>query len=132
MSQTFFHEKFNTSIVTALLFSNLPISEKERKLQKFVNENEERYDIFCDNINRLLVNKGLNSTPDTLYLTIDGFSFISNSIIEHQASCVPILTINQYSPNCPDISAYVDIALSYFSSYSNLVKSVAVSFDQSA
>lgn len=132
MAQSYFHEKFNTSIVTALLFTNLSLCEKERKLQKFVNDNEERYEIFCDNIHHLLINKDVTASAQTLYLTIDGFSFISDSIAEQQNGCVPVLTINKYSPCCPDISAYIDVALSFFSSCTSLVKDTALSYEKTA
>lgn len=132
MSQTFFQEKFNNSIVTALLFNNLSLCEKERKLQQFTNESEERYDMFCDNINCLLDNKDENSDLNTLYLTIDGFSFLSNFSMEHQPSCFPVLTINRYSPNAPDISMYIEIALNHFAFYCEFTKSTIRAFEESA
>ena len=132
MAQSVFQEKFNNSIITALLFNNLTMNDKESKLQAFINEADERYDMFCDNITRLLVNNETNDDVNTLFLTIDGFSFISNSVLNQQPSCVPVLTINKYSPRCPDILAYIEIALCYFSSYGSLVKSTFNSFDKSA
>lgn len=122
MAQSFFQEKFNHSIVTALLFNDLALDDKERKLQEFINDADERYDTFCDNIARLLSDKETNDDINTLYLTLDGFSFVSSHSLEQNTSCVPVLTINKYSPNCPDISAYVEIALSYFVSYCNFAK----------
>lgn len=113
---------FNKSIVTALLFNSLSLSEKEQKLQLFVNETDERYDMFCDNINRLLENKDTNNDADTLYLTIDGFSFISSSSVGQQPSCFPVLTVNQHSPNCPDISIFIEIALCRFATYCEFTK----------
>ena len=98
MAQSVFQEKFNNSIITALLFNNLAMNDKESKLQAFINEADERYDMLCDNITRLLENKETNNDVNTLFLTIDGFSFISNSALNQQSSCVPVLTINQYSP----------------------------------
>ena len=130
--QLVLQKQFNHSIVTALLFSNLSLCEKERKLQQFVDENEERYDILCDNIYKLFLDKDSNAETNTLYLTIDGFSFISNSSIEQQLSCFPVLTINKYSPRCPDISMYVDIALNHFSYYCKFAKSTILSLQKSA
>ena len=132
MSQTIFQEKFNCSIITALLFNNLSLCEKERKLQEFVNENEERYDIFCDNIDILFANKDKADESKTLYLTIDGFSFISNVSFENHLTCFPVLTINRYSPNCPDIAMYIEIALNHFASYCEFAKNTIKSFDHSA
>lgn len=132
MAQSVFQEKFNNSIITALLFNNLSMNDKERKLQDFINEAEERYDLFCENITRLLVNKETNNDVNTLFLTIDGFSFISNSALNQQPSCVPVLTINQYSPSCPDILAYIEIALGIFTSYCSFIKNTYNSFDKSA
>jgi len=132
MAQSVFQEKFNNSIITALLFNNLSMNDKESKLQAFINEADERYDMLCDNITRLLVNKETNNDVNTLFLTIDGFSFISNSALNQQSSCVPVLTINQYSPRCPDIVAYIDIALCIFTSYCSFIKNTFNSFDKSA
>lgn len=132
MVQSLFHERFNNSIITALLFNTLPLTEKERKIQCFVSENEERYDIFCDNIYRMFVNKGANGDVNTLYLTIDGFSFISNDVIEQAQSCFPVLTINKYTPGCPDISAYVDMALTHFLCYCEFAKNTILAVEKSA
>lgn len=132
MALSLYQEKFNDSIVAALLFSNLSMDDKESKLQAFINETDERYDMLCDNITRLLVNKETNNDVNTLFLTIDGFSFISNSALNQQPSCVPVLTINQYSPNCPDILAYVEIALGVFSSYCSFIKTTFQSTNKSA
>lgn len=132
MAQSVFQEKFNNSIITALLFNNLAMNDKESKLQAFINEADERYDMLCDNITRLLVNKEANNDVNTLFLTIDGFSFISNSALNQQSSCFPVLTINQYSPRCPDILAYIEIALGIFTSYCSFIKNTFNSFDKSA
>ena len=132
MARSFYQEKFNNSIITALLFNNLAINDKESKLQAFVNDADERYDMLCDNITRLLVNKETNNDVNTLFLTIDGFSFISNSTLNQSPSCVPVLTINQYSPSCPDILAYIEIALCVFASYCSFVKTTFHSTDKSA
>lgn len=132
MAQSVFQEKFNNSIITALLFNNLAMNDKESKLQAFINEADERYDMLCDNITRLLANKETNNDVNTLFLTIDGFSFISNSALNQQPSCVPVLTINQYSPKCPDILAYIEIALGIFTSYCSFIKNTFNSFDKSA
>lgn len=132
MTQSLYQEKFNNSIITSLLFNNLAMDDKERKLQAFINDADERYDLFCDNITRLLVNKETNNDVNTLFLTIDGFSFISNSALNQQPSCVPVLTINQYSPSCPDILAYIEIALCVFSSYCHFIKSSFHFTDKSA
>lgn len=132
MAQSVFQEKFNNSIITALLFNNLSMNDKESKLQAFINEADERYDMLCDNITRLLVNKETNNDVNTLFLTIDGFSFISNSALNQQSSCVPVLTINQYSPRCPDILAYIEIALCIFTSYCSFIKNTFNSFEKNA
>lgn len=132
MAHSVFQEEFNNSIITALLFSNLSINDKENKLQAFINESDERYDMLCDNITRLLENKEQNNDVNTLFMTIDGFSFISNSALNQQPSCVPVLTINQYTPKCPDILAYIEIALGIFASYSSFVKNIFISFHKSA
>ena len=132
MVQSFYQEKFYNSIVTALLFNNLSLNDKERKLQAFVNEAEERYDMFCDNITYLLVNKETSNETNVLYLTVDGFSFVSNSTLDQQLTCVPVLTINKYSPKSPDILAYIEIALCHFTSYCNFAKNTFISFDKSA
>lgn len=132
MAQSLYQEKFNNSIITALLFNNLTINDKESKLQSFINETDERYDMLCDNIAHLLVNKESNNDVNTLFLTIDGFSFISNSTLNQQPSCIPVLTINQYSPSCPDILAYIETALSVFSSYCSFMKTTFRSTDKSA
>lgn len=132
MAQLFYQEKFNNSIVTALLFNDLSLNDKERKLQEFINEAEERYDMLCDNITKLLINKETNNETNTLYLTVDGFSFISNSLLDQQTSCFPVLTINKYSPICPDILAYIEIALSHFTSYCIFVKNTYISLNKSA
>lgn len=133
MAQTFYQTQFNNSVVTALLFSNLPLCEKERKLQAFVNEAEERYDMFCDNITCLLANKEINDKASTLFLTVDGFSYVSDFTQEQQhVSCVPVLTINKYSPLCPDISAYIEVALCHFTSYCNFAKNTFLSFEKTA
>lgn len=132
MAQSIYQEKFNNSIITALLFGNLTMDDKESKLQAFINETDERYDMLCDNVTRLLVNKETNNDVNTLFLTIDGFSFISNSTINQQSSCVPVLTINQYSPNCPDILAYIEIALCVFASYCGFIKTTFRSNEKSA
>lgn len=123
---------FNKSIVTALLFNDLSFSEKEQKLQSFVNEAEERYEMFCDNINSLLENKETNNETDTLYLTIDGFSFISNSSIGQQNSCFPVLTINHFSPRCSDISSLIEIALFHLGSHCEFSKNNLKAFTQTA
>ena len=123
MGKTVFQEKFNHSVVTALLFSTLSEDDKETKLQSFINEAEERYDLFCDNILQMLANKNTSQETNVLYLTIDGFSFASNATLEQQPSCVPVLTVNQYSPHCPDILAYIEIALCHYSTYCRFAKS---------
>lgn len=132
MAQLFYQEKFNNSIVTALLFNDLSLNDKERKLQEFVNEAEERYDMLCDNIAQLLVNKETNPDTNTLYLTVDGFSFVSNSALDQQATCFPVLTINKYSPMCPDILAYIEIVLSHFTSYCIFAKNTYISVNKGA
>ena len=70
MAQSLYQEKFNNSIITALLFNNLAMTDKETKLHAFINEADERYDMLCDNITRLLVNKEINNDANTLFLTI--------------------------------------------------------------
>lgn len=132
MTQSYFQEKFNHSIVSALLYNNLLLDDKERKLQSFVNEADERYDMFCDNINRLLSRTESNNEINTLYLTIDGFSFLSNTALDQQPSCIPVLTVNKYSPKCPDILAYIEIALCQFASYCIFAKNTFNSFCKSA
>lgn len=128
MAQTFYQRQFYDSIVTALLFSSLSSNDKERKLQEFVNEAEERYDMLCDNITRLLANKETSSETNILYLTVDGFSFVSNFTFEQEPFCVPVLIINRYSPQCPDIAAYVEVALCHFTSYCTFAKNTYISF----
>lgn len=130
--QTVFQEKFNNLIVQALLYNNLPLCEKERKLQQFVNESEERYDSLCENIYQMCYNKTADCETDTLYITIEGYSFVSTSFIDQHLTCFPVLTINQYSPRCPDISAYIEIVLNFFASYCDLAKNATPSFNESA
>ena len=130
MVQSSFQEQFNNSIVTALLFINLPLNEKERKLQGFLNEHDERYDIMCDNIYRMLISNHLDKDPKTLYLTIDGFSFVSDSTINRQLSCFPVLTINQRSAHNVDISVFVEIALQNFLSHCEQLKRTQSTFDR--
>ena len=125
-------EKFNNSIIQALLFNNMSLCEKERKLQQFVSENEERYEFFCENIYQLFANIDTNSEADTLYMTIDGFSFISNSTIDQHLTCCPVLTISKYSPKFHDISAYIEIALNQFASYCEFAKNAILTFNKSA
>lgn len=132
MVYSLMQEKYNNSIVTALLFNTLPLTEKEIKLQRFISEHEERYDVLCDNIHTLHTNKTKNLDADTLYLTIEGFSFLSNSFMDPQPACFPVLTINQYSPDSPDISMYIEIALNHFVSYCEFAKSTIRAVDQSA
>lgn len=132
MAQTVYQTQFNNSIVTALLFSDLSPHDKERKLQEFVCEAEERYDMLCDNITHLLVNKEISNSTSALYLTVDGFSFVSDFTLDHDRSCIPVLTINKYSPQCPDILAYIEVALCHFASYSNFAKNFVLSLDKSA
>ena len=131
MNQSTFQEKFNNSIVTALLYHDLSLCEKERKLQQYVNECEERYDLFCDNINKLLENKDTSTKANTLYLTIEGYSFISDAILDFQESCFPVLTINKYSPQCADISMYLDLALYYFCTHCEFSKEMTKVVEQS-
>ena len=131
MAKTFYQTQFNNSIVTGLLFSNLSVSDKERKLQEFVHEAEERYDVLCDNISQLLLNKQSNNDINTLYLTVDGFSFVSDLSLDQGRACVPVLTINKYSPECPDILAYIEVALCHFSSYCNFSKNTILSLGKS-
>lgn len=121
--------KFNNSIVTALLFNTLSLTEKERKVQEFVNDNEERYNIFCDNIYRLFLHKGSDFGIDTLYLTIDGFSFISCAALDQQISCFPVLSLNNYASECTDISKYIEIALNGFEDYCKCTKNAILPFD---
>lgn len=119
--------KFNCSVVTALLFNSLSLSEKEQKLQLFMSEAEERYDMLCDNIYSLIENKDCNNVADTLYLTIDGFSFISSSLVGQEPSCFPVLRVNQFSQKCPDVSILIEIALFQFASYCELMKTTVKS-----
>lgn len=130
MELSIYQTHFNKSIVTALLFNNLPLCEKEHKLQLFVNEAEDRYDMFCDNINLLIENKGANSNADTLYLTIDGFSFVSSSLGGQHPSCFPVLTINQNSSFGLDISTLIENALARFAFYCEFIRNTVKSFDR--
>lgn len=123
---------FNKSVVTAILFNNLTLNEKEQKLQLFINEAEERYDMLCDNVYNLISNKEKNTGADTLYLTIDGFSFVSSSLTGHETSCFPVLTINQYSPVCSDVSILIEIALNQFASFCEFIKTTINSFTKTA
>lgn len=112
--QSIFQEKYNNCVISALLYNHLPISEKERKLQQFMND-PERYDIFCDNIYSLVINKVKNDEIDTLYLTTEGFSFICNSSMPPQPSCFPVLTVkSECIRRCVDISCFIEIALLNF------------------
>ena len=130
MTQTFYQRQFNNSIVTALLFSNLSMCDKERKLQEFICEADERYDLLCDNITCLLVTKETSNETNILYLTVDGFSFVSNFALDRETSCVPVLTINKYSPECPDILAYIEVALCHFTSYCSFAKNTILSLEK--
>lgn len=120
--QSVFQEKYNNCVVTALLYSHLPLCEKERKIQQFVNDSE-RYDIFCDNVYSLILNKDNNDGVDTLYITTEGFSFVSNSLMLPQESCFPVLTMNRVVlDSVGDISKIIEIALFNFSAYCDLMK----------
>ena len=118
--QSLYQTTFNNSIISALLFDTLSMTEKEQKIQTFVNESDTRYDELCDNIDYLLMNKDTNSDKNTLYLKNDGSSFIAESGIENVG--FPVLTINQYSPDSSDISMYLELALKHFSSNCDYIK----------
>lgn len=118
-----FQEKYNNCVVTALLHNHLALSEKERKIQQFIND-PERYEVFCDNVYSLMVNRELGNDIDTLYLTIDGYSFISNSTMLPQPSCFPVLTLTKdFLRDKTDISVFVEIALYNFSAFCEFARS---------
>lgn len=120
--QSFYSKIFNNSVITAMLHIDIPLNKKELMLQRFVNEFDNRYDIFCDNIMFLIENKDTINKENTLYLTVDGCSYIKDSGIEPMPYSFPVLTINKYSPDCSDIAVYVELALSQFTSYCDNLK----------
>ena len=131
MMQSSYQVFYNNSIVTALLYSNMSVDEKEQKFKQFVNEIDDRYDELCDNIDYLLVNKETNNEENTLYLSVDGHSFITKAE-ESVLNAYPVLTINRYSPESFDISMYLELALSHFSSHCDYIKSTQKVLDFSA
>lgn len=116
--------KFNNTVIAALMCENIVNEEKEKRLQKFVNSAETLYDDFCDNIYYLLDNKKSLKNKNTLYVASDGTSFIDCFSFPKDRFCFPVLIINQYSPDCSDLSTYIETALHHFVSCVSLLKTL--------
>lgn len=117
----FYQNCFNNTVISRILFDEVATSEKEKNLHLFVNSAEKLYDDFCDNIYYLFMNKD-NNDRNTLYLNINGSSYVDFNHRSSDTGAIAVLSINKYSPGSPDIVMYIEAALKHFVDYVNSLK----------
>ena len=82
---------------------------KVESIKEFFWSAGNRYDQLCDNIYKMMMLPGEN----TLYVSINGESFINSVPAVYPLPLFDVLTTNEFSPQCKDIIMYIEIVLDH-------------------
>ena len=100
-------KKFVDLIITAILKKYH--DGKIDSVKEFFWTAGNRYDQLCDHILEMTTLSGDN----TLYLSINGESFINTIPTTYSLPLFEVLTTNEFSPACNDIIMYIEVVLDH-------------------
>lgn len=100
-------KKFVDLIITAILKNYT--EGKVESIKEFFWTAGNRYESLCDHIHQMTMLPDTN----TLYVSINGESFVNNIPANYSLPLFEVLTINEFSPKCNDIIMYVEVVLDH-------------------